>query len=144
MLTVLVGYKFIAIGDLYSDTKSEGHLASLLKKSEEYVQVFHRESFEFLKLTLEQESWSSLKLPSNFSIKDIKELKLLTQASSSYSSNSSGVSVGGLLSPSSSSGSSSNGSGGSSPNASPAGIPLSLSLQLYIYVLYLFECLVSF
>ncbi len=73
------GYKFIAIGDSFSSTKSTSHLASLKTKSEEYVLVFHRESFQLLRSTLEAEVWLALQMPNNYEVSDIKELKLLKQ-----------------------------------------------------------------
>ena len=43
--------------------------------SQEYVENFHKESVDSLRVLLESEQWRPLPLAANFSIKDIKELR---------------------------------------------------------------------
>eukprot|EP00808_Paulinella_micropora_P030227 g72968.t1 len=70
------GYRLIAVGEFCSRSKSQGLRSSLLRKSKEYVANFHRDSFKHLRAQLESEIWVILPLDEDFTIQDIKELRL--------------------------------------------------------------------
>lgn len=67
--------QFVIIGENLCDGKAYALRSSMQLKGKEYVENFHKESFEYLKLTLENDQWQPLPVMSRFSFMDVKELR---------------------------------------------------------------------
>jgi Syndetin, C-terminal/Vacuolar-sorting protein 54, of GARP complex len=69
-------YTFIAIGDTFSDQHSYGLSSAIQLKSKEYVDNFHKETFEYLRLTLENETWDVYPMERHrFDLHSIREFR---------------------------------------------------------------------
>jgi hypothetical protein len=71
------GHKLLWIGDRLTGDSSIADVfrTSVVRKSSEYVSNFNRESFDQLRVTLDNEMWRVLPLPTTFSAWDVKELR---------------------------------------------------------------------
>lgn len=66
---------FIAIGECFSGSDSKALNESIYKKSKEYFDNIHRESYAVLRQNMEMDSFDALPVPDDFSTRHVKEFR---------------------------------------------------------------------
>jgi hypothetical protein len=66
---------FITIGECFSESDSKALNESIYKKSKEYFENIHRESYVVLRQNMEMDSFDALPVPDDFSTRHVKEFR---------------------------------------------------------------------